>query len=108
DAEAWNGGPNDSGVLGSATVMVNEDTLCVLGSRMGISSLEYSDEPKSGPYALTVGYRRSEETRSCVKCCGVAHSHEVTTTLRSTPCGRAGFVFGSSPFATRSVQSPTH
>ncbi len=28
--------------------------------------------------------------------------------LRSTPCGRGGLAFGSSPLATRSVQSPKY
>ena len=36
------------------------------------------------------------------------HSHEVTTTLRSTPAGRGGLFLGSSPLATRSVQSPKY
>jgi hypothetical protein len=36
---------------------------------------------------------------------GVAQSHKVMTTLRSTPCGRGGFDAGSSPAAIRSVQS---
>src|SRR5688572_33448221 len=44
-AEAWKGGPNDSGVLGSATGILKNVTLCVLGSRIGMSSLEYSGEP---------------------------------------------------------------
>ena len=36
------------------------------------------------------------------------HSHVVTTMLRSTPCGRGGLLFGSSPLAMRSVQSPRY
>src|SRR5215831_7145014 len=45
DAEAWNGGPNDSGVFGSAIVIVKNVTLFVLGSRIGMLSDEYSFEP---------------------------------------------------------------
>src|SRR4029453_8749868 len=48
-AEAWNGGPNDSGAFGSATGILKNVALCVLGSRIGMSSLEYSGEPYSGP-----------------------------------------------------------
>src|SRR5262249_18352460 len=44
-AEAWKGGPNDSGAFGSATGILKNVTLCVFGSRIGISSLEYSGEP---------------------------------------------------------------
>src|SRR5262249_223438 len=44
-AEAWNGGPNDSGAFGSATGILKNVTVCVFGSRIGISSLEYSAEP---------------------------------------------------------------
>ena len=53
-----------------------------------------------------MGLRRSEEIRSWVKVFSVPHSHDVTTTLRSTPCGRSGLCFGSSPWAMRSIQSP--
>jgi hypothetical protein len=35
---------------------------------------------------------------------GSLQSHNVSTTLRSTPCGRGGLAFGVSPAATRSVQ----
>jgi len=48
-AVAWNGGPKDSGTFGSSTVMRKDATLCVFGSRIGMSSLEYSGEPNSGP-----------------------------------------------------------
>src|SRR5712692_2108543 len=44
-AEAWKGGPNDSGAFGSATGILKNVTLCVFGSRIGISSLEYSGGP---------------------------------------------------------------
>src|SRR5262249_51516774 len=54
------------------------------------------------------GLRRSDEIRSCRYVFGSPHSHDVTTTLRSTPCGRGGLFFGSSPLATRSVQSPKY
>src|SRR5688572_7706445 len=57
-------GPRDSGMPGSATGILNVVTLCVLGSRIGMLSVEYSGEPKSGPYPLTVGSRRSEAIRS--------------------------------------------
>src|SRR4051794_41211739 len=73
-----------------------------------MSSDEYSLDPYSGPYALTVGWRRSEEIRSWTKCFSVAHSHDEITTLRSMPAGRGGFVLGSSPAATRSVQAPKY
>src|SRR3954452_3527096 len=102
------GGPNVSGMFGSATGILKNVTLCVFGSRIGMSSDEYSFEPYSGPWALTVGLRRSEEIRSWTKCFSVAHSHDEITTLRSMPEGRAGLLLGSSPFATRSVQSPKY
>src|SRR5262245_11352041 len=44
-AEAWNGGPNDSCAFGSATGILKNVALCVFGSRIGMSSLEYSGEP---------------------------------------------------------------
>src|SRR5262249_51308226 len=71
-------------------------------------SVEYSGEPYSGPLALTVGLRLSDEIRSWRYLSGVLHSHSVITRLRSTPCGRGGFSVGSSPLATRSVQSPRY
>src|SRR5262249_7659178 len=71
-------------------------------------SVEYSGEPYSGPLALTVGLRLSDEIRSCRYLSGVLHSHSVTTRSRSTPCGRGGLSFGSSPLAMRSVQSPRY
>src|SRR5262245_35831134 len=43
-AEAWKGGPNDSGAFGSATGILKNVTLCVFGSRIDMSSLEYSFE----------------------------------------------------------------
>ena len=71
-------------------------------------SVEYSGEPYSGPLALTVGLRRSDEIRSCRYLSGVDQSQAVTTMLRSTPGGRGGLAFGSSPLAMRSVQSPKY
>ncbi len=44
-AEAWNGGPNDSGTPSFRTDILKNVTLCVFGSRIGMSSLEYSEEP---------------------------------------------------------------
>jgi len=44
--ERW---PNDSGVCGSATGILKKVTLCVFGSRIGMSSDEYSFEPNNGP-----------------------------------------------------------
>src|SRR3712207_6117497 len=44
-AEAWNGGPNDSGPFGSSTLMRKVVAVCVFGSRIGMSSLEYSGDP---------------------------------------------------------------
>src|SRR5690348_3384123 len=102
------GGPNISGMAGSATGILKNVTWLVFGSRIGMSSEEYSFEPYSGPYALTVGLRRYVEIRSWTKCFSVAHSHEEMTTLRSTPTGRCGLFFGNSPAATRSVQSPKY
>src|SRR5712664_1163748 len=89
---AWPG-PSDSGMFGSSTGILKNVTLLDLGSRIGM---------------LTVGLRRSDEIRSCRYCLSVPHSHEVTTTLRSAPCGRGGLAFGSSPLAMRSVQSPRY
>jgi hypothetical protein len=43
-APAWPG-PSESGMLGSATGILKNVTLCVFGSRIGMSSLEYSGEP---------------------------------------------------------------
>src|SRR6266850_7421758 len=57
------------------------------------------------PLGLTVGLRLSLAISSCRYAFGVAQSQSVITTLRSTPCGRDGFVAGSSPAAIRSVQS---
>ena len=71
-------------------------------------SVEYSGAPYSGPPAFTVGLRRSDEIRSCRYLSGEDQSHVVTTMLRSTPDGRAGLCLGSSPLATRSVQSPKY
>src|SRR6202795_1747110 len=70
------GGPNISGILGSATGILKNLPEFFFGSRIGMSSDEYSFEPYSGPEALTVGLRRSEEIRSCTKCFSVAHSQE--------------------------------
>src|SRR5688572_10616893 len=61
---AWPG-PSASGVFGSRTGILKVATLCVLGSRIGMMSVEYSGEPNNGPYGLTVGLRRSEAIRSC-------------------------------------------
>src|SRR3954467_13079983 len=107
-ALACKGGPNVSGILGSATGILKNVTLCVFGSRMGMSSVEYSGEPNNWPWLLTVGLRRSELIRSCRYVASEPHSHEVTTTLRSTPVGRGGLCFGNSPLAIRSVQSPKY
>src|SRR6185437_783488 len=57
---------------------------------------------------LTVGLRLSVEISSCRYLSGFDHSHQVTTILRSRPCGRGGVLFGNSPLATRSVQSPKY
>src|SRR3984957_14133364 len=101
-------GPSDSGMPGSRTGILKNVTLLVFGSRIGMLSVAYSGDPKSGPLALTVGLRLSDEIRSCRYLSGVLHSHSVMTRLRSTPCGRGGFSAGSSPLATRSVQSPRY
>src|SRR5258708_39835462 len=83
-------------------------TVLVTGSRIGSESVAYSAEPNSLPLALTVGLRRSDEIRSWRDCFSFPQSQVVTTTLRSTPCGRGGLLWGSSPLATRPVQSPTY
>src|ERR1700694_4926528 len=101
-------GPSDSGISVSMTGILKNETLLVFGSRIGILSVEYSGEPNSGPFALTVGSRRSDEIRSCRYLSGVDHSHSVMTILRSTPCGRGGLSLGSSPLAIRSVHSPKY
>src|SRR3989441_13296729 len=44
-AEAWKGGPNDSGALGSATGILKNVTLFGLGSRIAMLSVAYSGEP---------------------------------------------------------------
>src|SRR2546428_461716 len=44
-AEAWKGGPNDSGALGSATGILKNVTLFVLGSRIAMLSVAYSGDP---------------------------------------------------------------
>src|SRR3954452_17671871 len=95
-------------MFGSATGILKNVTLCVFGSRIGMASDEYSFDPYSGPLALTVGCRRSDEIRSCTKCFSVSHSNDEITTSRSMPLGRGGFVVGSWPPATRSVQSPKY
>src|SRR5436190_10709705 len=95
-------------MAGSATGIWKYDTVLVFGSSTGMLSVEYSGAPNSGPLALTVGLRRSDEIRSCRYLSGVDQSQVVTTMLRSTPAGRGGLLFGSSPLATRSVQSPKY
>src|SRR5215469_4651432 len=77
----------------------------VAGSRIGRSSPAYSGDPYSFPPALTVGLRLSVEIKSCRYLSPRPQSHSVTTRLRSAPCGRGGDACGSSPLATRSVQS---
>src|SRR3954467_7779936 len=95
-------------MLGSATGILKNDTVLVFGSSSGALSVEYSGEPNSRPLPLTVGSRRSDETRSCMYLSGADQSQVVTTRLRSTPVGRGGLLFGNSPLATRSVQSPKY
>src|SRR3954454_12850378 len=95
-------------MAGSATGILKNDTALVFGSRIGLLSVEYSGEPYSNPLELIVGLRRSVETRSCMYLSGVDQSQVVTTRLRSTPVGRGGLFLGSSPLATRSVQSPKY
>src|SRR5262245_25555089 len=70
-------------------------------------SVEFSVAPKMSPLALMVGLRLSLAAASCRYAFGFDQSHTVMTALRSTPCGRCGFDVGSSPAATRSVQSPS-
>src|SRR5579884_2989890 len=101
-------GPSDNGMSGSRTGILKYVTVFVFGSRIGMLSVEYSGEPYNLPKALTVGLRRSDEIRSCRYLSGVDHSHQVITTLRSTPLGRGGLSFGSSPLAIRSVHSPKY
>src|SRR5215472_9829533 len=98
-------GPSPSGVSASRTGALKLVTVWVFGSKIGMTSVEYSGEPKTGPWALTVGYRRSEAIRSCKYFFGSPQSHVVTTTLRSSHCGRVGLFLGNSPLATRCVQS---
>ena len=62
------------------------------GSSTGRWSVAYSGEPKSLPYALTVGLRLSDEIRSWRYFFSLPQSQVVTTRLRSTPSGRVGFV----------------
>src|SRR5262249_11085418 len=45
EAEAWNGGPYDSGVSGSLTGILKNVTVCVFGSRIGMLSDEYAFDP---------------------------------------------------------------
>ncbi len=93
---------------GSATGILKNDTVLVFGSSSGALSVEYSGEPNSRPLPFTVGSRRSDEIRSCMYLSGADQSQVVTTRLRSTPAGRGGLLLGSSPLATRSVQSPKY
>ena len=58
----------------------------------------------TGPPALTVGRFLSVVISSCMNEWSVPQSHNVTTTLRSTPRGRGG-AGGTSPLSMRSVQS---
>ena len=83
-------GPRLSGICGSRTGILNVVALFSTGSRIGITSELYSGDPKSGPLALTVGWRRSLEMRSCRYCFSFIQSRSVTTMLRSTPCGGCG------------------
>src|ERR1041385_2364665 len=92
----------------SRTGILKNDTLFVFGSRIGMLSVEYSGESNNWPPGFTVGWRRSDEMRSCRYLSGVDHSHSVMTTLRSMPCGRGGSDFGRSPLAIPSVHSPKY
>jgi hypothetical protein len=51
-------------MLESRTGILKTVALFVFGSRIGMLSVEYSGEPKSGPYAFTVGLRLSVEIKS--------------------------------------------
>src|SRR5262245_27528282 len=42
-------GPSDTGISGTRTGILKNETLFVLGSRIGILSVEYSGEPNKGP-----------------------------------------------------------
>src|SRR5215831_15813839 len=85
------------------------DCMCevtfVFGSNARMMSELYSGTPQTGPFAFSVGLRLSVDRLSCTnQCASGAQSHWVTTIFLSLPCGRAG-AGGSSPCATRSVQS---
>src|SRR5262245_35341112 len=104
---AWPG-PRLSGISGALTGALKGVAVFSTGSRIGRLSELYSGDPYSGPFAFTVGKRRSLEMRSWRYCFSFIQSRSVTTMLRSTPCGRGGLANGSSPLAIRSVQSPKY
>src|SRR3954469_21502666 len=95
--EACKGFPGP-GVFGSRTGIFTLVAVCRTGSSTGTKSVLNSGAPYSSPLALTDGLRLSVAISSCRYAFGVAQSHSVITTLRSTPCGRCG-ALGNSPDA---------
>src|SRR5512145_2670855 len=55
----------DDGVSGSRTGCSTSLAVWVVGSRIGTKSVESSGDPYTLPLALSLGLRRSVETRSC-------------------------------------------
>src|SRR6266849_4191405 len=83
--------------------ILSKDAVLVFGSTSAAEPLPIA-VPNTGPLAFTVGFRLSVEAEKCVQSVAPPHSHSVSTTFRSTPCGRGG-ASGASPAAIRSLQS---
>src|SRR5258708_39871036 len=89
-------GLSGPGVFGSRTGIFTCVARLCAGSRTGTESVLSSGDPYSIPLALSEGFRLSVEISSCRYALGLAQSHSVMTTLRSTPCGLGG-AGGNSP-----------
>src|SRR4029453_8103965 len=99
--DAFRFGPDARGVFGSCGGTLSIEVFDVTGSSTGLLSVLISGAPKTMPFALTVGLRRSVTARSWRYVFASPQFHSVMTMFRSTPCGRGG-AGGSSPPAMRS------
>src|ERR1700680_3358648 len=84
-------------------IFISEATFLIGSSHT--SELPLVMSPNTGPFGVTMGFRKSLAASACMYFVGVPHSHKLRTRLRSKPIGRGGASFGYSPAAMRSVQS---
>ena len=105
---AWPG-PSDSGMFGSRTGTLKYVDL--VGLRIEDRHVVGRVFGRAVQRAVGVDGRIAPVGRDQVVqvlASSLPQSQVVTTMLRSTPCGRGGLACGSSPLATRSVQSPKY